>query len=192
MRDGLSLLTRYILISQDRIDENAVRSALGIISNEIYDTVMTAIAKKNPASALSVVDDILSRGFDLGEFIGGLLDYVRTMLFSRIPNVLDNPRIDGAGGARETIAAHASVFSEATLLRMAEIIRKAENELKWNAFPRFLVELTLLKLVHMDETVSIETLLLALEKHGPAAPSTAATPAVDKKKMNPTSAASLL
>jgi DNA polymerase-3 subunit gamma/tau len=185
MRDGLSLLDQVYSFSQDRIDENAVRSALGIISNEIYDTVMTAIAKKNPASALSVVDDILSRGFDLGEFIGGLLDYVRTMLFSRIPNVLDNPRIDTAGGARETIATHASAFSEATLLRMAEIIRKAENELKWNALPRFLVELTLLKLVHMDETVSIETLLLALEERGPTAPSAVATPVVDKKKNEP-------
>jgi DNA polymerase-3 subunit gamma/tau len=182
MRDGLSLLDQVYSFSQDKIDETSVRSALGIISNEIYDTVVSAIAVKNPVPALSAVDDILTKGFDLQEFTGGLLDYVRTMLFSRIPDALDNPRIDRADGAIETIAAHASAFSEATLLRMAEIIRKTENELKWSTFPRFLVELMLLKLVHMDETVSIETLLNALEG---AQPADAAPVAEDKKKNEP-------
>jgi DNA polymerase-3 subunit gamma/tau len=180
MRDGLSLLDQVYSFSQDMIDEKSVRSALGIISTEIYDTVMAAIAGKNPTPALSVVDDILTKGFDLGEFTGGLLDYVRTMLFSRIPKVLDNPRIDRASGTLETITAHASAFSESTLLRMAEIIRKAENELKWSAFPRFLVELMLLKLVHMDETVSIETLLNSLEGTPPAD----AAPVSEGKKKN--------
>jgi DNA polymerase-3 subunit gamma/tau len=184
MRDGLSLLDQVYSFSQDTIDETAVRSALGIISNEIYDTVMTAIAAKNPAKALAVVEDILSKGFDLGEFTSGLLDYVRTMLFSRIPDVLDNPRIDRAAGAVETINAHASSFSEATLLRMAEIIRKTENELKWSTLPRFLIELMLLKLVHLDETVSIETLLSALGNM-PTAASIPDTAAEGKKKNEP-------
>jgi len=42
---------------------------------------------------------------------------------------------------------------------MAEIVRKTENDLKWSVFPRFLVELTLLKLVYLDSTVDVEQLL---------------------------------
>jgi DNA polymerase-3 subunit gamma/tau len=166
MRDGLSLLDQVYSYSQDKIDETAVRSALGIIGNDIYDTIMAAIASKNPGPALSVVEDILSRGFDLGEFTGGLLDYLRTMLFCRIPDILDNPRIDLASSATDALKKHASAFSEATLLRMAEIVRRAENELKWSAFPRFSIELMLIKLVHLDETVSIESLLTAIGDPG--------------------------
>jgi DNA polymerase-3 subunit gamma/tau len=182
MRDGLSLLDQVYSYSQDTIDEAAVRSALGIISNEIYDTLITAVSAKTPEPVLSAVEDILSRGFDLSEFTGGLLDYLRTMLFCRIPNVLDNPRIDLASGATEALKNHASTFSEGTLLRMAEIVRKTENELKWSSFPRFLVELMLLKLVHLDETISIEALLgaIATPLTGETVPVT--LPGIDKKK----------
>jgi DNA polymerase-3 subunit gamma/tau len=180
MRDGLSLLDQVYSYSQDAIDETAVRAALGIISNEIYDSILAAIAAKNPEPVLSVVEDILSRGFDLGEFIDGLLDYLRTMLFSRLPKVLDNPRIDLASGASDALRKHAAGFSEATLLRMAEIVRKAQNELKWSSFPRFSVEIMLLKLVHLDETVSIESLLSALGDTGSGAANAPVLP--DKKK----------
>jgi len=180
MRDGLSLLDQVYSYSQDTIDETAVRAALGIISNEIYDSIIAAVLAKNPEPALSVVEDILSRGFDLGEFIDGLLDYLRTMLFCRIPNILDNPRLDLASGASDALKKHAASFSETTLLRMAEIVRKAQNELKWSAFPRFSVEIMLLKLVHLDETVSIESLLSALGNPGPGPVSQPVLP--DKKK----------
>jgi DNA polymerase-3 subunit gamma/tau len=185
MRDGLSLLDQVYSYSQDKIDEAAVRSALGIISNEIYDTVMTAVAAKDPQPVLAAVEDILSRGFDLSEFTGGLLDYVRTMLFSRVPAIRDNPRIDLAPGAQEALTKYADAFPEATLLRMAEIIRKTENELKWSSFPRFLVELMLLKLVRMDETVSIETLLSALGNSRPQEAAFVPVPVIDKKKTEP-------
>jgi pyruvate/2-oxoglutarate dehydrogenase complex dihydrolipoamide acyltransferase (E2) component len=59
---------------------------------------------------------------------------------------------------------------------MAEIVRRTENELKWSAFPRFSVEIMLLKLVHLDETVSIESLLAAVGKVGQT------NAAFDKKK----------
>jgi DNA polymerase III gamma/tau subunit len=49
---------------------------------------------------------------------------------------------------------------------MAEVLRKAEQELKWSAFPRFLVELTLLRMVRMDSSVTVEQLLAAVEGGG--------------------------
>ncbi len=45
---------------------------------------------------------------------------------------------------------------------MSEIIKKAEYDLKWSAFPRFIAELMLLKLTNMDSTVSIEQIIKAL------------------------------
>jgi hypothetical protein len=47
---------------------------------------------------------------------------------------------------------------------MTEVIRKAEQELKWSVFPRFSIELALLKLIYMDSSVSVEQLLEAFQK----------------------------
>jgi DNA polymerase-3 subunit gamma/tau len=183
MRDGLSLLDQVYSYSHESINEVAVRAALGIISTDIYETILDAIANKNPASAISVVEDILSRGFDLSDFVGGLQDYLRTMLFSRIPGVSDNARIDFGAGVTDTLKKQAGNFSDATILRMAEIVRKTENELKWNTFPRFLVEIMLMKLVHLDETVTMENILSALGNPPQnATVSTATQESADKKK----------
>jgi DNA polymerase III subunit gamma/tau len=187
MRDALSLLDQVFSFSHEKIDESAVRSVLGIISTDIYDTVMKAVAEKNAQPVLSTVEDILSRGFDLHEFVLGLEDHLRTLLFSRIPSVMDNPRIDLPADASGSIAKTASAFSEATLLRMAELVRKTERDLRYSDFPRFLVELMLFKLVHLDSTVELEKLLQTLGGPMPSSPGAAPAPAgafssPDKKK----------
>jgi DNA polymerase III gamma/tau subunit len=145
------------------------------------------VAEKNAEPVLSTVEDILSRGFDLHEFVLGLEDHLRTLLFSRIPSVMGNPRIDLPADSSGSIAKTASAFSEATLLRMAELVRKTERDLRYSDFPRFLVELMLFKLVHLDSTVELEKLLQTLGEPMPSSPGAAPAPSgafspPDKKK----------
>jgi len=85
MRDALSLLDQVYSFSHESIDENAVRTVLGIINVELYDTVMKAVEEKNPEPALAAVEDILSRGFDLHEFVLGFQDHLRTLLLCACP-----------------------------------------------------------------------------------------------------------
>jgi DNA polymerase-3 subunit gamma/tau len=190
MRDALSLLDQVYSFSHESIDENAVRTVLGIINVELYDTVMKAVEEKNPEPALAAVEDILSRGFDLHEFVLGFQDHLRTLLLCRMPNVMNNPRIDLPADPSGAFAKRASAFSQETLLRMAELVRKTERDLRFSDFPRFLVELMLLKLVHLDNTVTLSALLESLGGAPPvtATASAAATSPVqsgqplDKKK----------
>ena len=163
MRDALSLLDQVYSYSQEHIGETQVRSVLGLVDAEVYGSLMEAIKAKNPGPVLHAVQDVLYRGFDLQEFVVGFEEYLRTLLFSSIPQVLDNPHIDLSAEAMRAVTGQALGFSERTLLRMVEIVRKAEQELKWSAFPRFSVEIALLKLVYLDSTVSIETLLEAFK-----------------------------
>jgi len=193
MRDALSLLDQVYSYSQDSIGEKEVRSVLGLVDTEIYDAILEAIKVKNPEPVLHAVQDILFRGFDLQEFVVGLEEYLRTLLFSSIPQVLENPRIDLAADTIQSWHARAAGMSERTILRMIEIIRKSEQELKWSAFPRFSIEIALLKLVYLDSTVSVEQLLQAFKEKGdpgaqplPSAQQPSyqeATPAL-KKKIN--------
>jgi DNA polymerase III subunit gamma/tau len=190
MRDALSLLDQVYSYSHESINEEAVRTVLGIIGAEMYDAIMKAVAEKNPRPAVAAVEDLLSRGFDLHEFVLGLEDHIRTLIFRRIPGVADNPRIDLPADATGAFAKRAESFSEETLLRMAELVRKTERDLRFSDFPRFLVELLLLKLVHLDDTVELSALLKTLgdAPKPPPAPRTVpfdAGPAAepDKKKI---------
>jgi DNA polymerase-3 subunit gamma/tau len=164
MRDALSLLDQVYSFCQDSITEKEVRSVLGIVETELYNSILEAVAEKASLPVLDAVEDILNRGFDLLEFLVGFQEYLRTLLFVRLPGVIDNQRIAISLDTLKQQTDYASRFSETDLLRMIEIIRRAESELRWSSFPRFLIETTLLKLVFMDSTVSVEQILTSLKK----------------------------
>ena len=177
MRDALSLLDQVCSYNPDKLAEKEVRQVLGLVDMEVYGKLMDAVAAKQAAPVLSIVQEVLYQGYDLHEFVVGLEEHLRNLLFSRLKGALES-----AGLALEPIVAEAfrrsaSRFSEGDLLRMLEIVRKSENELKWSALPRFAVEMTLLKLVFLDSTLSLDQLLALLgnakEEGGPTAVLTA-------------------
>ncbi len=167
MRDALSLLDQVYSFCQQEITQKEVRSVLGLVDVEIYAGVMDGIAQKNTEIALSAVEDVLVRGFDLHEFIMGFQEHIRRLLFARIPGVLESRQAELSSEKVDMLSKQASCFSEGDLLRMAEMLRKTENDLRWSSYPRFLVEMNLLKMCHMENSVSIEQLLESMQTAAP-------------------------
>lgn len=159
MRDSLSLLDQVYSFCQDNLTEKEVRKVLGLVGLDVFNTVMDAVASKNAAPALGAVQDVLYQGFDLQEFLLGLQEHIRNLLFARIPGAIEARGVEIEPEAAVELRKSAERFTEGDLLRMSEIVRKAENELKWSAFTRFHVEITILKLVFLDRTVSIDQLV---------------------------------
>ena len=191
MRDALSLLDQVFSFCQESISEKDVRSVLGLVEIETYNSILQAIADKSPLPVLNAVEEIQELGLDLLEFIVGFQEYLRTLLFSRIPGIAgiaENQDLDLGSDAVKQQTDLASRFSEGDILRMIEIVRRAESELRWSSFPRFLIETALLKLVYLDSSVSVEQILASL-KTGTVPDSTESAkeiiyPADIKKKIN--------
>jgi DNA polymerase-3 subunit gamma/tau len=191
MRDGLSLLDQVYSFCHDHLGEKEVRSVLGLVGMEAYEKIMDAIEQKKAAVVLKLVQEVLYQGFDLQEFVVGLQDHLRNLLFARVPDALTSRGIDLEEEAAAAFVTSAERFSEGDLLRMAEIVRKTENDLKWSAFPRFAVEIMLLKLVCLDSTVSIEQMMNMFGGDGAESAAAAIATLVKgsdtslKKKLNP-------
>lgn len=162
MRDALSLLDQVYSFCQDNLNEKEVRAVLGLVGMDIFENIMNAICEKKAAPALKLVQEVLVQGFDLQEFILGLQEHVRNLLFARIPGALESRGIELELDTIKKFEESAKRFSEGDLLRMSEIIRKAESDLKWSVYPRFVAELMLLKLTYLDSTITMEQLIKAL------------------------------
>jgi DNA polymerase-3 subunit gamma/tau len=188
MRDALSLLDQVCSYNPEKLSEKEVRQVLGLVDMEVYGKIMDAVAAKHPAPVLSIVQEVLYQGYDLHEFVLGLEEHLRNLLFSRMKGALESSGIALEPIVAEAFRRSAERFSEGDLLRMLEIVRKSENELKWSALPRFAVEMTLLKLVFLDSTLSLDQLLCASrqckrDEHSRfAAPSVTHGPCRHKKK----------
>ena len=135
MRDALSLLDQVYSFCRENLTEKEVRSVLGLVGMEVFERVMDAVAEKNAVPALNIIQEVLVQGFDLQEFIQGLQEHVRNLLFARIPGALESRGIELETDTIQKFEVSARRFSEGDLLRMSEIIKKAEYDLKWSAFP---------------------------------------------------------
>jgi DNA polymerase III subunit gamma/tau len=185
MRDALSLLDQACSYNPEKLVENEVRLVLGLVGLEVYERIMDAVATKSPGPALTAVQEVLFQGYDLQEFALGFEEHLRNLLFARIGGALENAGVGAEPSFVKQMADSSRRFGEGDLLRMAEVVRKAENELRWSAQPRFAIELMLLKLVFLDSTLSIEQIITLVgkpESGTAAAPQTPTLPAADVKK----------
>jgi DNA polymerase-3 subunit gamma/tau len=163
MRDALSLLDQVYSFSREKIDEKEVRSVLGLVEHEIYSSLMNAVSEKKPDRTIASVEDVLLKGYDLDEFLTGLEEHVRNLLFAKIPGALDAENRNPGPEVLKKLGEQSARFSEGDLLRMTEILHRTQSDLRWSSYPRFLVEIALIKMSYMDSTVSIENLLSSIK-----------------------------
>lgn len=182
MRDALSLLDQVYSFCQENLNEKEVRAVLGIVGMDIYTTILEAAAKKDPAPALKAIQDVLYQGYDLQEFIVGLEEHVRNVLFARIPGALQSRGIEIDPEISEKLVEQAAAFSEGDLLRMSEILKKVEYELKVCAHPRFAVEIAIMKITTLDRTISLENILQSISSGVPAVELDQSSDTLSKKK----------
>jgi DNA polymerase III subunit gamma/tau len=181
VRDSLSLLDQACSFCGENLTEPKVRAVLGLVGTDTYRELMKDIKEKNQAAALETVQKTLFEGYELNELIGGLQEHLRNLLFAKIPGALEARGIEIEAGEAKAFAQESQAFAEPDLLRMAEIVSRAGQELKWSAYPQFLVELMVLKLLYLDSSASIEQLLKLAAEGGGAASSALFVDDVKKK-----------
>ena len=163
MRDAQSNFDQVISFSGENIEINDVVSALGVASTEMLTRIVDAIAANQPAEALKVVDDLVSRGQDLRSFCRDLLALFRDLLMSKIARDADH-LFDSAVMSREELQKHAEPFTEADFVRFFNSLSETESKLREAAQPRYALEIGLVKLIEMRRVSPIETILERLTK----------------------------
>jgi DNA polymerase-3 subunit gamma/tau len=181
VRDSLSLLDQACSFCGESLTEKGVRAVLGLVGTETYRGLMKSIKEKDTSAALDVVQKTLYEGYEMHELISGLQRHLRNLLFAKVPGALETKGLDIEAGEAKLFAQESNDFAEPDLMRMAEIVNRAEQELKWSAYPQFSVELLVLKLLYLDSSASIEQLLKLAAESGAAASPVPVADAVKKK-----------
>jgi DNA polymerase-3 subunit gamma/tau len=163
MRDAQSNFDQVISFSGEKIGVVDVTGALGLASAEMLTRITSAISLQNRKAALTVVDELISRGQDLRHFCRDLLAFFRDLLVFKIGGDSET-LLDTALLSREEMQTHTAMFSEADLLRFFNSLCDTETQLKDATQPRYVLEIGLVKLIEMRRVVAIEDLLERLGK----------------------------
>jgi DNA polymerase III subunit gamma/tau len=157
MRDALSILDQVIAFSSEQIVFEEVEKVLGLIPHDIYFGFTNAMKDRDHEGLLTILAQIRNQGLPVEDILTGLNKHVRNLMFSTINNGLK--AVEMNDDLKQKYIAAAASWDVRDLLRITQVITDVEIGIKRANQPYIMLEMMGLKLLEMDESVSIEQLL---------------------------------
>ena len=158
MRDALSLLDQVIAYSGDSIKIEDVSAVIGLIPNEIYFDFSNAIVEKDYNKMMSVIESIHSAGLSLQDLTEGLIKHYNNLLITLV-----DKGEDLLSGMSEEIKNQyinsSNSYINKDIIRVSKVLHDMQFFLKQVSQPMIVFEMTALKLLEMDTSVSISELI---------------------------------
>ena len=157
MRDALSILDQVIAFSNEQIVFEEVEKVLGLIPHDIYFGFTNAMKDRDHEGLLTILAQIRNQGLPVEDILTGLNKHVRNLMFSTINNGLKSVEMND--DLKQKYITAAASWDVRDLLRITQVITDVEIGIKRANQPYIMLEMMGLKLLEMDESVSIEQLL---------------------------------
>jgi DNA polymerase-3 subunit gamma/tau len=184
MRDAESALDQVISFSSDNISDEDVSAALGLVDAETLNNTIRAVGEQDAERILRIVDEVVTRGYDLRNFSRELITQLRALLVIKVagfdPELVQMPASEG-----EHLTQLAGMFSEQDIVRFFAILSKTEQDIRESMQPRFLLEIALIKLLHARRLYLLEDALKQLAELQASLGIRGASSAYDKTNVGP-------
>ena len=154
LRDALSVFDLISTFSTDnKITYESTIKNLHILDYDYFFKITDALVAEDMSTALVLFDEILKKGFEGNNFLVGLQSHFRDLLVSQKKETAD--LIEVAGNIRERYLEQSSKASSSFLLSALNILNQAELNYKMSKNQRLHVELSLMKLAHLNQAFTL-------------------------------------
>ena len=157
MRDALSILD-MCMGGDDTITEEHVRAALGTADRAFLFSFAHALASRDGAEALRLIEELMRGGRDVQVFLKDLSAHLRLLMASQLCGAEEMlPGVSTENARR--YAAQAGEFSQERLLRALDLCMRAEADTRWAASARSVLEIFALRVCDTPEERDLDALL---------------------------------
>ena len=158
MRDALSLLDQVIAYSGESISIKDVSTVIGLIPNEIYFDFSNAIVEKDYNKMITVIESIHSAGLSLQDITEGLIKHYNNLLITLVDKGED--LLSGISeDVKNQYINSSNSYLNKDIIRISKVLHDMQYSLKQVSQPMIVFEMTALKLLEMDTSVSIAELI---------------------------------
>jgi DNA polymerase-3 subunit gamma/tau len=148
LRDALSMFDLNVTFSTDNSLRHAdVLENLHILDSDYYFQLTDFFVNQNHTETLVLLDEIMRKGFDGQQFIAGLSEHFRNLLFAKDPKTLALMELSEEN--RNKFQAQSAKTSASFLLSAMNLCSQCEIHYKAAKNARLHVELTLLKINYL-------------------------------------------
>ena len=169
LRDGLSLLDQVLSSTSGTIRASQVAEILGVVPEDLYFDLTTAIRARDAARALGVLHTALRAGSDPASFALGVVEHLRNLMLLAV-----DPELRGNVTLGEVHLRRAEElsreFSREDLLYLLQRAAAVHDEVRRASQPSVVLEAALVEMAHFESRVALSELLERMGGPGPGAP----------------------
>ena len=163
MRDAQSAFDQVIAFAGDRIAADDVSTVLGLVRRDLLFDIANAVVAEDGASAFELAGQAVESGYDLRLVVRELARLARDLLVVRIDaSRVSDPEL-AAETERDRLKQLAAKFSGEDLMRAFDVLTKAEADIRGSAYPRYHLEMAILRWIHLRKLVPLSDLIQGLE-----------------------------
>ncbi|OGX07642.1 MAG: DNA polymerase III, subunit gamma and tau, partial [Omnitrophica WOR_2 bacterium GWA2_47_8] len=146
LRDALSILDQLSSLSaQAGIKKEDVFSLLGLVETDLLFDMTQAIAEKNCARALEVVEEIIEKGKDIKQLYKDLVEHFRNVMVIKIGGKTLQKLVDYPAAIKDRYLAQSSAISLSDILKTIDAMIEAQDVSRITESMRIPLELALAK-----------------------------------------------
>jgi len=155
MRDALSMFDRLSSFSGGALTYASVLENLNVLDYDYFFKVTDALLSENLPLSVNLFDEILKKGFEGDDFILGLCDHFRNLLFCKDESTLR--MLEVSEGLKQKYAVQSSLASPDFLVNCMNIGNQCDVQYKVSKNKRLTVELCLIKMCYINAVVSVDS-----------------------------------
>ena len=194
VRDGLVLLDQLLSFADGRVERQDVEAVRGVASAENVAGLFRAIAAADVRQALAVVDEVASRGTNVGDFLDQLISFGRDLMMLTASGREDV--VSAFGPARDSLLELAGRTGLESALLYLDVLTQARTRVRSRALsnPLVALEMAVARLSGLGGVTPVSELLTRLsqfpiEGAAPLPPAPAPAVAIPQTQPQPAAAA---
>ncbi|MTK53381.1 DNA polymerase III subunit gamma/tau [Paludibacter sp.] len=149
MRDALSIFDQVVSFCGNDITYQAVIQNLNVLDYDYYFKLTDVFLENKVKEALLIFNEILNKGFDAHNFVGGLSSHLRDVLMCKDPETVQ--LLEVADSVKESYASQAQKCPNDFLYSALAVINDCDMNFRLSRNKRLLTELTLIRLCQLTD-----------------------------------------
>ncbi|MFN8286846.1 MAG: DNA polymerase III subunit gamma/tau [Chitinophagales bacterium] len=154
MRDALSMFDRLSSFSGGTLTYESVLQNLNVLDYDYFFKVTDSLLTENVSSVLQLFNEILRKGFEGDDFILGLCEHFRNLLFCKDPDTL--MLMEVSDSLKQRYNEQSFMASADFLVNCLSIGNQCDVQYKASKNKRLTVEIALIKMCYVNSVVKAE------------------------------------
>jgi DNA polymerase III subunit gamma/tau len=162
LRDSQSVFDQVVSLCGRTVTHEQIVDALNIVDQDTFFRVTDLIKARNAKGGLELVEEIMSGGHDIREFLGGLNEHFRNILVVKTTGSTE--LIEASDAYRKRYFDEAPRFSVVDLLRLQRLVMGTESAIRWSTHPRFKLEADIVQMITLPAAAEVGDLMRQIEE----------------------------